>query len=82
MDRIYLTKKLYIFSVTKKITKKNRFITSRLLMNQTRQKDMCHIDDDNYGIKVPEEIESPTGSHSNFMRLIRDCCARPCCNSR
>lgn len=51
-------------------------------MNQIRQKDMCHIDDDNYGGKVPEEIESPTGSHSNFMRLIRDCCARPCCNSR
>lgn len=26
MDRIYLTKKLYIFSVTKIIKKKNRFI--------------------------------------------------------
>lgn len=37
---------------------------------------MCHIDDSNNGGKVPEEIESPTGSHSNFTRLIRDCYVR------
>lgn len=34
---------------------------------------MCHIDDNNNGGKVPEEIESPTGSRGNFTWLIHDC---------